>query len=369
MLSCAALIMVLWGLYTLRTILLLLLLSLLLSYLFEPVVQAFERGRLRWGTRSIPLPRLPRLLTICLVYLVGLTAVILLSLTFLPIALKEGGSLIQNVPVYVTFLQEMTADLAALYQRYNLPTAWQPLVDSSLSRGVQALLTILEALVGEFTTALSRSWWLLIPPILTFFLLKDSVRLRAGMLLCFSPEQRQRVAYILNAVEEVLAAFIRTQLLLCILMGLWITGLLTLLGIPYGFLLGFVSGVLEFIPVFGPLAAGLLICLIAVVREPLLALWALVALALLRALQDYIVVPRVMGQHIHLHPAVIIIAVLCGAELAGAAGVFLATPVAAVIRVLLIVWQRSQNITSLSAPPYPDDTPTISEPVHTTPGS
>jgi hypothetical protein len=55
----------------------------------------------------------------------------------------EGRSLLQSVPLYVKFLQETTADLAALYDRYHLPTAWQPLVDTGLTKGVQALLAIL----------------------------------------------------------------------------------------------------------------------------------------------------------------------------------------------------------------------------------
>jgi predicted PurR-regulated permease PerM len=117
-----------------------------------------------------------------------------------------------------------------------------------------------------------------------------------------------------------------------------------LVGVPYGFLLGLQAAVLEFIPVFGPLLSGAFICLVVVVRDPILALWVLLALVVLRLVQDYIVVPRVMGQHIHLHPAVILVAVLCGAELAGTAGVFLATPVAAIVKVLLVTWQRAQGI-------------------------
>ncbi len=341
LLAVMAIMGVLWGLYALRTILLLLLLSLLLSYLLDPVVSAFERGRLRWGRLGVVLPRMPRLLTICLLYLIGLAVVITLTLVFLPIAIKEGGSLIQSLPAYVAFIQGTTADLAALYNRYNLPTAWQPLVNSSLTKGAQALLHILETIVAEFTTLLSYSWWLLIPPLLAFFLLKDSGRLWVGFLDLFTQAaQRQRAADMLGAIEEVLATFIRTQLALCVLMGLWIVGLLTLLGIPYSFLLGLLAAVLEFIPVFGPLLAGTLICLVAVVRDPWLALWVLLALVFLRLVQDYIVVPRVMGQHIHLHPAVIIVAVLCGAELAGTAGVFLATPVTAILKVLLVTWRR-----------------------------
>jgi predicted PurR-regulated permease PerM len=348
----------LWGLYTLRIILLLLLLSLLLSYLLEPVVYVFETGRLRCGRLRVPLPRLPRLLTICLVYLLGLAVIIALSMIFLPIALKEGGSLIQNVPTYVNFIQETTAHLAALYDRYNLPTAWQPIVNTSLAKGAQALLHILETIVSELTTALSNAWWLFIPPLLAFFLLKDSGRLWIGFLTLLPHlERRQRVAEMLTAIEEVLAAFIRTQLALCVLMGLWIIGLLTMLGIPYSFLLGLLAAVLEFIPVFGPLFAGALICLIAAVRDPLLALWVLLALIFLRAVQDYIIVPRVMGQHIHLHPAVIIVAVLCGAELAGIAGVFLATPVAAIVKVLLLTWQHSRFAANEVSSSYPDDMP------------
>ena len=335
----------LWGLYTLRHILLLLLLSLLLSYLLEPIVRVFDTGQLQWGRVRVRLPRLPRLLTISLVYLFGLAAMIVLSLIFLPIALKEGGSLIQNVPAYVDFIQKITADLAALYQRYHLPTAWQPIVTTGLTKGTQTLLAILETILGEITSVLSNAWWLLIPPLLAFFLLKDSGRLWIGFLaLVPQPEQRQRLAEVLHAIEEVLATFIRTQLALCVLMGVWVVGLLTLLGIPYGFLLGLLAAVLEFVPVFGPLFAGTLISLIAVVRDPLLALWVILALTFLRLLQDYVVLPRVMGQHIHLHPAVIIIAVLCGAELAGIAGVFLATPVAAIIRVILVTWQRTRNL-------------------------
>ncbi|GIX48683.1 MAG: hypothetical protein KatS3mg131_2894 [Candidatus Tectimicrobiota bacterium] len=161
---------------------------------------------------------------------------------------------------------------------------------------------------------------------------------------------------LLGAIEEVLATFIRTQLALCVIMGLWIVGLLTFLRIPYSFLLGVIAAVLEFIPVFGPLLAGTLICLVTVVRDPLLALWVALALIFLRLVQDYVVVPRVMGQHIHLHPAVIIVAVLCGAELAGTAGVFLATPAAAVIRVLLVTWRRWRLEESAAA--FPQAAPT-----------
>lgn len=348
------LLALLWIVYALRSILMVLVVSLLLSYLLEPIVRVFVNGRLRWGNVTLRLPRLPRLLTIFLVYLFGLAAIIVLLLIFLPLALKEGGSLIQNIPIYVDYIQQKTAHLATVYQRYHLPTAWEPIVNTGLSKGAQTLLAILQTILSEITTALSNAWWLLIPPLLAFFLLKDRAHLWDGVLaLIPQTAQRMRIAALLEAIEDVLATFIRTQLALCILMGLWVVGILTFLGIPYSFLLGLLAAILEFVPVFGPLVAGMLICLIAAVREPLLALWVLLVLTCLRAVQDYVVVPRVMGQHIHLHPAAIIIAVLCGAELAGIAGVFLATPVAAIIRVMLVMFQRARPTGLPAAPDRP----------------
>jgi predicted PurR-regulated permease PerM len=93
----------------------------------------------------------------------------------------------------------------------------------------------------------------------------------------------------------------------------------------------------------------------------------LLALVFLRVIQDYIVVPRVMGQHIHLHPAVVIVAVLCGAELAGTAGVFLATPVAAIVRVLLMTWRRSQPSGDLATSPYFESAVSVATPAQPTP--
>jgi predicted PurR-regulated permease PerM len=72
-----------------------------------------------------------------------------------------------------------------------------------------------------------------------------------------------------------------------------------------------------------------------------------------------------MGQHIHLHPAIIIVAVLCGAELAGTAGVFLATPVAAIIRVLLLTWHRARSPETISFSSPADDPSTV--PIHSQP--
>ena len=112
-----------------------------------------------------------------------------------------------------------------------------------------------------------------------------------------------------------------------------------LAGVPYALVLAGVGGALEFIPVIGPLTAGVVtigVSLFAGYTHP----WLLVAFVLVwRGIQDYGFAPLIMGRGIEIHPALVIVGVLAGGELAGVAGMFLSVPVIAAAR---IVWRRLQ---------------------------
>jgi predicted PurR-regulated permease PerM len=110
-------------------------------------------------------------------------------------------------------------------------------------------------------------------------------------------------------------------------------------GVPYALVLGTAGGVMEFIPVVGPLVAALLIMSVAVLSN--YPHWALLLLFLVvwRVVQDYVISPRIMGQSMELHPLAAIFGVMAGGEIAGVLGVYLSIPVMASLR---IVWRRSR---------------------------
>jgi predicted PurR-regulated permease PerM len=114
---------------------------------------------------------------------------------------------------------------------------------------------------------------------------------------------------------------------------------LSLMGVPFALMLGTIGGAMEFIPVVGPLVAGLVMLSVAALTSFAHWAWLLVFLVCWRLVQDYVVSPRVMGTSMELHPLAAIFGVLAGGELAGVLGVYLSIPVMATLR---IVWRRGR---------------------------
>jgi predicted PurR-regulated permease PerM len=176
--------------------------------------------------------------------------------------------------------------------------------------------------------------WLMLIPILAFFLLKDSVSFRAIALQTLPQGRwRGRGRELLQDVNATLAVYIRAQLIACLLIGTVCTIGFSLIGVRYALVLGIVSGLLEFIPLVGPLAVALIATLIASSFSMQQALGVVVFLGIMRIVHDYVIYPRIIGHGMPLHPFAVIVAILCGAALAGVPGIFLAIPTVAILSV------------------------------------
>jgi predicted PurR-regulated permease PerM len=135
-------------------------------------------------------------------------------------------------------------------------------------------------------------------------------------------------------INDALAAYMRAALLACLLVGVLCTIGFGLIGVPYALLFGVVAGLLEFVPLVGPLAVALGATLVTSFHSINQALWVVAFLGALRLTEDYVVFPRLVRRGIHMHPLGVILAILSGAELAGMAGIFLAIPAVAVLSVM-----------------------------------
>ena len=187
--------------------------------------------------------------------------------------------------------------------------------------------------------AAQESWILVIIPILAAFFLKDG-RAFSQVALSFvhTKPQREFLQGVITDMNMMLAQFIRAQLTLAALSWVAYASFLGLImHVPYALMLGTAGGILEFVPVVGPLLASVLIIGVALLTG--YPHWLIVGIFLLfwRLIQDYVVSPRVMGRTMELHPLAAIFGVLAGAEIAGVLGVYLSIPVMASLR---IVWRR-----------------------------
>jgi len=186
-----------------------------------------------------------------------------------------------------------------------------------------------------------NSWLLILVPILAAFFLKDGhIFSKAALSIVHSKPQREFLQGVISDMNQMLADFIRAQLTLAALSWMAYTSFLAAVGVPYALMLGTAGGILEFIPVVGPLMAAALIVSVALLTGfSGYPHWIglVVFLIVWRLIQDYVVSPRILGKSTELHPLAAIFGVLAGGEVAGVLGVYLSIPVMASLR---IVWRR-----------------------------
>ena len=182
--------------------------------------------------------------------------------------------------------------------------------------------------------------WLVLIPILAFFILKDADSFRRSALAMLPRGRlRWRGDEFFQDINHTLAAYIRAQLTACLVIGILCSIGFWLIGFPSPLVLGLLAGVLEFVPLVGPLVVAVLVALLALLHSGFgMTLVVLIFLGVLRIVQDYVIYPKIIGQGIHLHPLAVILAILAGAEIAGVAGIFLAIPVIAILTVAYRHW-------------------------------
>lgn len=185
-----------------------------------------------------------------------------------------------------------------------------------------------------------QSWLLVVVPILAAFFLKDG-RIFSDLLLSFAAARPQRefMEGVFSDLNQMLAHFIRAQLTLAAVTLVAYTLVLASMGVPYAMVLGTAGGLMEFVPVVGPLMAGVLIVGVALLMS--YPHWLILVIFLIgwRLVQDYVISPRIMGKSVELHPLAAIFGVLAGGEIAGVLGIYLSIPVMATLRILWKRWQ------------------------------
>lgn len=343
----------LWLLYALQGVILLLLLSMLFAYLISPLVEFLCRP-VTWRQRRRVMPRA---LAIALVYLALSASVAVSSYLLLPLLGTQVTEFGRQIPSYVTYARDHLLAWQRLINPDHLPQGVRQAIDHTLARTVDAGGDSLSRGFGGVLPLLGYLPWFVLIPVVAFFLLKDGAAFRRTILMTLPHGRlRGRGAEVFEDINDALAAYMRAALLGCLLVGVLCTIGFAVIGVPYALLFGVIAGLLEFIPLVGPLAVAVGATLVVSFHSISQAMWVLVFLAALRLAQDYVIFPRLVRRGIHMHPLGVILAILSGAELAGMAGIFLAIPAVAVLSVMhrhLLEYRGSGGLVSELLTPKP----------------
>lgn len=328
----AASIALIWLLYALRMVLLLLAFTVLFCYLLLPMVNFLNRP----GSRlSIPRP-----VAILLVYATIGGTIFLSFEEILPLLSDQVTALLENVPTYARKIDQTIKMLSTMPARYRLPLSWRSTLSDLINDTPLRMLDWLQMIASRtFGLSLYISWLVLIP-VIGFFFIKDATGFYSRLIGTFPEgDVRYRIAAFLQDVSQTLAAYIRAQVMACLLVALIEGTGFWLMGISYPLILTLVAGVLEFIPVLGPAILFVIVVGIAGFSSWQTAMIIAIFLIAFRIVHDYVIYPRLVSEGMKLHPVMVILAVVCGAELGGMVGVFLSVPVVALLLVCIRHWR------------------------------
>ena len=326
-------------LYGIRRTLVIFLFAIFFAYLLEPLVTRIQNS---------PIGRSSRVLAIAETYLLVAGALGLLLFFFGGQLAKDTRALFQSLP---NLLDNVTSGKIVwqLGSRHGWSYDTQHRFEDLIQSHRQEILNWIGRLGAGIAQFLANAVWVALIPILAAFFLADGQRFARVLVAFFEHrDERRFLRGIISDLDRMLAGFIFAQITLTALSLVAYSSFLVLLRFPYALALGLAGGLMEFIPVVGPLMAAA-----AILGVGFLAgfsrLWAvLLFLGCWRLCQDYVISPRIYGRGLKLHPLAAIAAVLAGGELGGVLGVYLSIPAAAAIRVF---WRHWQDYQEGSAPP------------------
>ncbi len=300
----------LWLLIQIRQIIILVFLSIiLLSALHQPV---------DWLTAK----RIPRILSIAIVYILLIAAIAFVVGTIIP-------PLISQTTEFVSRLPQIAGTINDFLIFNKIPVSNLSDVISKQAQQVAGDIVLIS------TTIISSIFLIVTMFVLSLYLLIDWKTFIRVIESPFSGMQEKKVIILVSKIERGLGMWVRGQLALSLLVGVLTYIGLTILGIPFALPLALVAGIMEIIPIIGPIISSVPAILVGLTISPVMALATAALFFIVQQMESHLVVPVVMSKVVGLQPAAVIIALLIGAKLNGIGGAFLAIPTIIVAKIII----------------------------------
>ncbi|MBI5870483.1 MAG: AI-2E family transporter [Actinobacteria bacterium] len=321
-----ALLLGLWFVSAIRTIVIMFLLAAILAFVLDQPVSLLQNK-----------VRLPRILAVVIVWVMLLAILAGVIALIVPNVIAELNYLIDHIPEYTDRTESIVRDVQKWFGELELP--YKPditpgdIAGKLASGGEEVAKQALSFAQLLFNTVFNA--FLVI--VISIYMLIDSHRFRKTAKNAFPPQFRDDAVRLFARVQSALGSYLRGQLLLSTIMGL-IGGMIAFYGGAgeYVFIIAVWVGITEVIPLIGPfIGAAPAVVLSYFIVSPGRALWVALLFLLAQQLEGHLLVPRIMGKSVGVHPLWVMFAVLSGASIAGIAGGLLAVPLVAIIKVTI----------------------------------
>jgi predicted PurR-regulated permease PerM len=306
-----------WILYLIRDVVAILLFSLILVSILEP------------GVNWLRLRRVPKTLSVVLIYLLLLSIFALILALIIPPISDQVDQLTNNFPVY---WQKFSIEFKNIGQFLNQYGAGREI--ESAIRNLK--LSLPQTTIGIFSRVgqfLASMFSLFIVLVITFYILAEENATKRIFHSILPSQYLPYIYQVFSRIQTKLGLWLRGQLALSFIVFLLVYIGLLLLGVKYALILGIIAGLFEFIPYLGPIFSGFIAVSLTFFQSPILALLVLILYIVIQVIENNILVPKIMQRAVGLNPVVSITALLIGGNLGGVIGAILAIPVATALSV------------------------------------
>jgi predicted PurR-regulated permease PerM len=358
-------------------IILLLLLSWLVAYALNPLVDGLNNraifarplrylgvNRNKRFAQRLEEFRVSRPLAVAMVYLGVVILLIIIVASLVPAVLVQVNALAPQISNITVLQATLTVMFQDLLEGLNIAYNVQDLIDSAVS-GLQSLATpILQNTVSILTSVLSLLGNALLVILLSFFFALDGPRFNT-MLFGIVPQRlHQETRMFLVTTDRAFGGFLRSQILQAGAIGVGTWLIMSLFGVPAALVSGVFAGIFMLIPLLGPLLSFLPPLLATLLTAPSQLLLVMIPIAILQVVVVNVLMPRIMGNALGLHPLVIIVSLLIGVKVAGFWGAFFAMPLAGIISAFgAFLIRRRQRLSELTAAIVQDTSEELVTPV------
>ncbi len=341
-----------------RSVLTPFIIGVVLIYVLSPAVEWLAARHIPFTQR-----RLPRGLAVLLVYVLAVVILVEGFALLLRPLLQQVADFVENLPQFGAVLDQQLQRVFEAYESLALPAAIRTAIDNALagvSEGAagidfSSLLPVARTIAGT----VAGIFGFLIVPVWAFYILKDRPHLIAGFDRALPEPWRDDIWAVLRIIERDFGRWLRGQLLLGLVVGVATFGGLMLLGatidprfFQFAILLAVVAGVFELLPIIGPILSMIPTLLVALTISPLAVVAVVILYLVVQQLENNVLVPKIQGDAIDLHPAVVIFSLVLGGAIAGLLGAIFALPIAAAMRdVYKYLFRRVGDDAAPGAPP------------------
>ena len=294
--------------------------SIILAYLLNPIVQIFEKRKI------------PRILSVIIVYLLFLALILVFALVLMPRLIKDIKVLVVNLPYYSLQFQKMFKSFQETYINSNLPQGLKDVIDESIINLQNLIIVNLQSVLDAVVNVFSKLFNIIIVPVIVFYLLKDAEYFKKQSLLLLPKKYRNKAILLFRDIDNAFGKFIRGQIIIAIFVGILTTTALSILNVKYAVFLGLFAGIANVIPYFGPFIGIIPTVIFALFDSPAKALYAAAAFILIQQIESGILTPKIIGESVGVHPVYVILSLFVGGKLMGIVGMILAVPMLVAIK-------------------------------------